>query len=123
MRKSDALKDVYQEGIVPESFNFSHAQAEAWTVKQRPLGGISGRFGCAAAHFRAQTHALQARPRKPLSVIFEDDSYPQMDFIPLLWSLVKEELPCDWAVVSLMSRCPYGRCVSPHLTRVQPDGN
>merc|ERR1712233_238275 len=33
------------------------------------------------------------------------------------------ELPCDWEIVSLLSRCPYGTCVSPHLSRVQPDVN
>jgi hypothetical protein len=36
---------------------------------------------------------------------------------------VTEELPCDWQAVSLNSRCPFGRCISPHLSRVQPDAN
>lgn len=34
-----------------------------------------------------------------------------------------QEAPCDWEVISLKSRCPYGRCVSKHLSRVLPDGN
>jgi len=45
------------------------------------------------------------------------------DVIPKLWRLVTAEMPCDWQAVSLYSRCPFGECVSPHLTRVQPDVN
>jgi len=26
-------------------------------------------------------------------------------------------------VISLTARCDYGKCISPHLSRVQPDGN
>ena len=33
------------------------------------------------------------------------------------------EVPCDWEVISLKSRCPYGRCVSKHLSKVMVDGN
>merc|ERR1711953_1173651 len=57
------------------------------------------------------------------SLVFEDDIWPEEDFIPRLWKLVQEELPCDWHVVSLLSRCAYGTCVSPHLSRVSPDIN
>jgi len=56
-------------------------------------------------------------------VVFEDDASPEADFVPRLWSLVTQELPCDWQAVSLSSRCPYGECLSPRLTRVRPDVN
>jgi len=48
---------------------------------------------------------------------------PAEDFVTKLWRLVTQELPCDWQAVSLNSRCPFGRCVSPHLMRVHPDVN
>eukprot|EP00438_Fugacium_kawagutii_P012683 Skav207525 [mRNA] locus=scaffold907:349007:352267:+ [translate_table: standard] len=31
-----------------------------------------------------------------------------------------EEIPCDWAVLSLSTSCPVGRCISPHLARIGP---
>merc|ERR1712232_915569 len=84
------------------------------------MGSILGTTGCAAAHFKAQMKAIADGAK--LAIIMEDDSWPSDDFVPRLWSLVREELPCDWEVVSLSSRCPFGKCISPHLTRV-PDGN
>lgn len=36
---------------------------------------------------------------------------------------ILSEVPCDWEVISLKSRCPYGRCVSKHLSKVMVDGN
>merc|ERR1711920_859282 len=45
------------------------------------------------------------------------------DFAIKLKRLLETEAPCDWDAISLRSRCPYGECVSPHLTRVWPDGN
>jgi len=59
----------------------------------------------------------------PLAVVLEDDSWIEDDFVPRLWSLVKEEVPCDWEVVALNSRCGYGKCISRQLMRVQPDRN
>lgn len=35
----------------------------------------------------------------------------------------EDELPCDWEVTLLLTRCGYGQCVSPHLMRVEPDTN
>merc|ERR1712113_1216214 len=87
------------------------------------FGSITGTVGCAAAHFRAQRRSLTDMPRKPLAVVFEDDVCPEKDFVFKLWSLTTRELPCDWQAVSLNSRCPFGRCISPHLTRMQPDVN
>jgi len=82
-----------------------------------------GTVGCAAGHFRALARASSAEGRKPVTLILEDDAYPHDDFVPQVWRLVHEELPCGWDAVSLGSRCPYGRCISPHLSRVSPDAN
>jgi GR25 family glycosyltransferase involved in LPS biosynthesis len=65
--------------------------------------------------------ALQSAESKPITLILEDDVYLSRDFIPRVWNLARSELPCDWEVVSLASRCPYGKCVSRQLSRVYPD--
>lgn len=44
------------------------------------------------------------------------------DFFAKLASLLGE-VPCDWEVISLKSRCPFGQCVSQHVSRVMVDGN
>jgi len=125
LRQPNALELAREEGLIPKSFNISRAQEEA----NRPRNGmaadgsIAGTVGCAAGHFRVQRHAVKLTPDRPLTVVFEDDVSPADDFVPRLWSLVTEELPCDWQAVSLASRCPFGTCISPHLTRVQPDIN
>jgi len=120
MRDPNALETAKTEGWIPLGYNFSRAQAIAY---QPPhfLGSMLGTLGCATAHFRAQ-EKIRA-DGTPLAVVFEDDSWPTEDFVERLWSLVRQELPCDWEVTSLYSRCPYGICVSEHLSRVQPDGN
>jgi len=118
MRVRDALGSAKEEGLIPEGFDLERAKGEAWKVG---LNGILGRVGCASAHFRAQRAAINGG--RPLAVVFEDDVWPEQDFVPRLWELVHEELPCDWEAVSLSSKCPYGRCISQHLSRVQPDGN
>jgi len=127
IRQPGMLLKAHQEGWIPKDFNFERAQANAYSAGQNMAGAgsIVGTIGCAAAHFRAQRSEL-AKPvadRKPITLIFEDDICPERDFVEKLWSLVLEELPCDWEVVSLYSRCPFGRCVSYRLTRVQPDTN
>jgi hypothetical protein len=78
-------------------------------------------MGCAAAHFKAQAWALG--DRWPLALVLEDDTIVSEDIVVRLWALVREELPCDWEVLSLLSRCPFGECISQHLSRVWPDGN
>lgn len=123
MRKHGALGRAKREGLIPTNFNFEHTQAAA-NKEWQGMGGIMGTIGCAAAHFRAQEFALRGKkPLTPIALVFEDDAIPNEDFIPRLWSLVKHELPCDWEVVSLRSMCPYGKCISRHLFRVQPDIN
>jgi len=125
MRDPDALDAAKREGLIPMSYSVDRAQAEADKPENDMgrTGSIVGTVGCAAGHFRAQLRAVTKSPEKPLAVILEDDANPEDDFVPRLWKLVTEELPCDWQAVSLSSRCPYGRCISEHLTRVQPDVN
>eukprot|EP00435_Cladocopium_sp_Y103_P063952 s1551_g25.t1 len=43
-----------------------------------------------------------------------------IDFREKVWSLIQEEIPCDWDVLSLSTSCPAGRCISPHLARIGP---
>lgn len=120
MRPSGALADAKAAGWVPKGFNFTRAQEMAYRPEQR-MGSILGTLGCASAHFKAQSKVMA--DGLPLAVVFEDDSWPSDDFVERLWSLVHEELPCNWDVASLYSRCPYGSCVSPRLLRVMPDTN
>jgi len=120
MRVPNVMQTAKLEGWVPKAYNFSKAQELAYS-KKHSMGSIMGTLGCASAHFKAQSQVLE--DGSPLAVVLEDDSWPAEDFVERLWSLVHEELPCDWEVVSLMSRCPYGKCVSSHLSRVQPDTN
>jgi len=120
MRSPNALRKAKEDGLIPTEFNFTRAQALAYT-RRHDMGSILGTLGCASAHFKVQKQVLQ--DGSPLAVVMEDDSWPSDDFVPRLWSLVREELPCDWEVVALLSRCGYGKCVSPRLTRVEPDAN
>lgn len=121
MRREGELDVAKREGLIPADFNISRAQEEAFTVRNN-MGSISGTVGCAAAHFRAQMYGVTHDP-KDLTLILEDDVSPEEDFVAKLWRLVTKELPCDWQAVSLYSRCPFGECISPHLTRVHPDVN
>lgn len=120
MRIPGSLWTAKHAGWVPKDYRFEIAQQVANEPRQN-MGSIVGTLGCASAHFKVQTKAII--DNLPLAVVLEDDSFPEDDFIPRLWSLVMSELPCDWEAVALNSRCPYGRCVSSHLVRVQPDGN
>jgi len=120
MTVDGALDGAVRAGFVPDTFNFTKAQANAYDWKQS-MGSILGTVGCASAHFK--THMKVIADGSPLALVMEDDSYPSDDFVPRLWSLVREELPCDWEVLALLSRCGYGRCVSKRLMRVMPDGN
>jgi len=120
MTNHGALQEAKRLGFVPPHFNYSRAQSTAYTRKH-DMGSMLGTVGCAAAHFKVQMKVIA--DASPLAIVMEDDSYPTDDFIPRLWSLVHQELPCDWEVTALLSRCGYGRCVSPHLMRVMPDAN
>jgi len=125
LRMEGAMEAAQRDGLIPDTFNATLAQMQALSkandMGRYHSGGIAGTLGCLAGHFHAQAHATKFP--SPISVIFENDVSPADDFVPRLWSLVTKELPCDWQVVSLASRCAYGKCVTPHLTRVQPDLN
>jgi hypothetical protein len=120
LREAGALQAARQVGLVPSEYNFSRAK-ELAAAPENAMGGVLGTLGCAIGHFTAQRAALA--DGRPLAVVLEDDVQLEKDFVERLWSLVRDELPCDWEVTSLYSRCPFGRCVSPHLARILPDVN
>jgi len=119
LTKPGAFIKAQEEGLVPKSFDFQEAQY----IASSSMGGIVGTVGTAAAHFRALATAARNAKNRPLAMIMEDDVQLAPDFVFRVKKLLAEEAPCDWSAISLKSRCPYGECVSPHLTRVRPDGN
>lgn len=129
-----ALQRAQTDGLVPASWDL----AEAEQNMRRLLAGSTpeatarylrefglGTAGCTAAHLRAMRMAgqLERWKKRPLALILEDDVWLEDDFVVRLHRLLQHEAPCDWDVISLRSQCPFGECISPHLTRVQPDGN
>jgi len=120
MRFDGALDASKRSGFVPLEWNFTRAQTNAYSRKHG-MGSILGTTGCAAAHFKVQQKVIA--DGAPMALVMEDDSWPTDDFIPRVWNLVRTELPCDWEVTALLSRCGYGRCISPQLMRVMPDAN
>jgi GR25 family glycosyltransferase involved in LPS biosynthesis len=119
------MQGAKASGFIPSGFDFELAQRSAKSEYQG-MGGILGTVGCAAAHLNAMHVAANnyiISPTKQLAVILEDDVDLVWDFAVRLKRLLQTEAPCDWQAISLRSRCPYGVCVSPHLTRVLPDGN
>jgi len=121
LQEPSSLIEAKQSGWIPESFDMEQAEMHAQSSKVKKIFGLRGSAGCASSHFRAQLQA--SADGFPVALVLEDDTLVQEDFVPRLWSMVKTELPCDWDVVSLNSKCPFGRCVSKHLARVQPDFN
>mmetsp|Transcript_15187 Transcript_15187/g.40986 ORF Transcript_15187/g.40986 Transcript_15187/m.40986 type:complete len:937 (+) Transcript_15187:233-3043(+) len=123
LRKRAALAVAKKKGLIPRGFSASRAQKNAF-LEKNAMGPIAGTIGCAAGHFRVQLWAARDKKQnRPITLIFEDDVTPADDFVPRLWSLVTQELPCDWQAVALRSGCPYGQCFSPRLSRVRPDAN
>jgi len=123
MRREGALQKLQENGLVPSTWNFSVAQANAVTQFNAMSGGIQGTVGCASAHLRALRTAQDKAAGKPLALILEDDVRLADNFTWRLRHLLEHEAPCDWAAISLKSKCPYGDCISRQLTRVWPDGN
>lgn len=130
-----ALSKAQEEGYVPADWNYEVAKQKILDLMKYTEGaneklivddwmGI-GTVGCAAAHLRAQLLArtMSLKSGRPLAIILEDDIVFQDDFVVKLHRLITDEVPCDWQVVALTSRCAYGECVAKHLTRVMPDGN
>eukprot|EP00440_Ansanella_granifera_P023741 gb/GFBE01025785.1/.p1 GENE.gb/GFBE01025785.1/~~gb/GFBE01025785.1/.p1 ORF type:complete len:550 (+),score=85.43 gb/GFBE01025785.1/:1-1650(+) len=120
MQARDMLALAKQNGWVLSSYDFSKAQARAYDPEVEK-GSILGTLGCAAAHFKAQQLVINSN--KTLGLVLEDDSYVMDGFHVRLWRLLTQELPCDWDVLQLLGRCAYGKCVSEHLARIQPDAN
>jgi GR25 family glycosyltransferase involved in LPS biosynthesis len=127
-----------ERGLIPKSFDYENAKEvyakqmtnhstapKDWTY-WRELDSVGmGSLGCSVAHLNAQHEAAGRAEQlgKPLVLIAEDDVSLGKDFLVRLRRLVFGEVPCDWEAISLSSRCSYGFCVSPHLARIQPDGN
>ena len=61
------------------------------------------------------------RAQKPLALILEDDAWLTDGFASKLRELLRSEAPCDWQIISLKSRCPFGQCVSSHLSQVRQE--
>lgn len=135
LRVENGLEKAQDEGLIPKDWSYGMASKEVWKLMKYTSGeneklivddwmGI-GTVGCAAAHMRAQLLAknMSEDHLKPLAIILEDDVEFQDDFVVKLHRLITQEVPCDWQVVALTSRCAYGECVGKHLTRVMPDGN
>uniref|UniRef100_A0A7S4RTH9 Glycosyl transferase family 25 domain-containing protein n=1 Tax=Alexandrium monilatum TaxID=311494 RepID=A0A7S4RTH9_9DINO len=104
-----------QEGIIPRGFDAQKAQ--------QTLNGVGGMIGCASAHLSNMRRIATSGQAQPMAVVLEDDVRLEDDFALKLQRLVTTEAPCDWQVISLKSACPFGVCMTPHLTRVQPDPN
>lgn len=121
-------------GLIPKDWDYTKAMHGVRTMLSTSdddaqyivddMMGI-GTVGCAAAHLNAQRVGAQLSKQagKQLFIIMEDDVEVESDFAPRLHRILRDEAPCDWDAISLTSRCSYGICVAPHLSRVQPDGN
>lgn len=120
MQQKGMLQTAKHKGWVPQTFNFSEAQRIAYGPRLKE-GSVLGTVGCASAHFKVQEQVV--KDGSTLGLVLEDDSYLIDGFVVHLWRIVTTELPCDWDILQLLARCPYGKCVSKHLARVQPDGN
>eukprot|EP00930_Biecheleria_cincta_P052390 TRINITY_DN3762_c0_g2_i1.p1 TRINITY_DN3762_c0_g2~~TRINITY_DN3762_c0_g2_i1.p1 ORF type:complete len:514 (-),score=85.92 TRINITY_DN3762_c0_g2_i1:174-1715(-) len=120
MQEGGMLKTAKKQGWIPQTFNFSEAQRVAYGPRLKE-GSVLGTVGCASAHFKVQEQLI--KDGSPLGLVLEDDSYLIDGFVVHLWRIVTTELPCDWDILQLLARCPYGKCVSKHLARIQPDGN
>lgn len=129
-----ALEKAKEEGILPAHWDFDQSEKQmlrllqnssVTTIRRYITGYGVGTVGCAAAHLRAMITAENDAIHlgKPLVLILEDDTWLESDFIIKLERLLRKEAPCDWQVISLRSQCSFGKCISPHLSRVQPDGN
>mmetsp|Transcript_73083 Transcript_73083/g.159835 ORF Transcript_73083/g.159835 Transcript_73083/m.159835 type:complete len:888 (-) Transcript_73083:34-2697(-) len=122
LRQAGAFEVAKKQGVVPEHFDLEKAQQNA-NSDRNVMGPIKGTVGCASGHLKAHRTAYNHKDQKPMSMIFEDDVIVNEDFVIHTWLLFREELPCDWQAVALRTGCPYGVCVSPHLSRVLPDPN
>ena len=137
LERPGALEQARKDGFVPSDKDFNIEKAwevgRAMMKKSNPSFGQAllddwiaiGTIGCAAAHIHAQAEAGKRATLagKPMALVMEDDIWLSDDFVVKLSRLITGEAPCDWDVIALTSRCPYGTCVSPHrATRELPWG-
>ncbi|CAK0886510.1 unnamed protein product, partial [Prorocentrum cordatum] len=108
-------------GLVPEGFDLEQAQIEA-SLPDKYMSDVLAAASASAARLRAM-RLVKTHNRRPLAIILEGGAMPEDDFAAKVFQLLVHEAPCDWQVISLKSRCPYGVCVAPHLARILPDGN
>lgn len=120
MNASGMLDKAQAEGWIPKAFNFTAAEKVANELRFKE-GSVLGTLGHASAHFMAQNQIV--KDGALLGLVLEDDSYLIDGFVINLWRILTTELPCDWDIVQLLARCPYGKCISKHLARIRPDGN
>lgn len=111
-RVPGAVEQAKAHGWIPPDFDWVQAEL-------RSIALIAGSVGCASGHFMIQDQILA--DGAPLALVFEDDVFVENDFVLRLWQLVTKELPPDWELLSLSSRCSFGKCISKHLYRVQVD--
>jgi len=131
MRLDNAMQDAKDAGFVPKEYSFDQAhkklkeqfvstdswQADGFVDSEYGMGTV----GCTAAHLNAMKTA--SKGNKSLALILEDDAKVDDAFVLKVYSLLHDEAPCDWQVINLEMFFPYGKCISPHLARVHPDGN
>lgn len=119
----DTLELAKIAGWVPHAFELEGVKDDPMSATT--TGNLSTRIpdaaSRAAGHFRSQSRIVT--DGYDLGLVLEDDAWVENDFVERLYTLLLTEAPCDWEVISLMSSCSYGRCVSPHLSRVEPDGS
>jgi len=129
-----AIAWAQNEGLIPSTWSHSRALEHARALsRMSEFKGVEytlawagvGTVGCATAHINAirQAENLTRASGKQIALILEDDAWLENDFVVKAYRLVRDEVPCDWQILSLSTGCPYGTCVSPHLTRIQFDGN
>ncbi|CAE7036904.1 CAT1 [Symbiodinium sp. CCMP2592] len=103
------LQAAVMDGSLPSGFDIKHFKDQV------------GALSLAASHFHVQNLARRSAAPKPIVLVLEDGAALAEDFRHKVWSLIQEETPCDWNVLSLSSSCPTGRCTSPHLARIGSD--
>jgi len=90
MRLNKSLDTAKVEGWIPRDYNFTAAQEASYSYKQQ-MGSIMGTLGCASGRFKAQEAVIGSG--SPLAVVFEDDVWPEADFVERL--LATEHWRCD----------------------------
>jgi len=129
-----AISWAQNAGLIPKTWSHSRSIENARTLAgNSAFNGVGymlawagiGTVGCATAHINAirQAENLTRASGRQIALILEDDTWLDNDFVVKAFRLMRDEVPCDWQILSLSSGCPYGTCVAPHLARIQLDDN